>query len=87
METEPRNFSNSYPLAGEKIGPLWREIWRALSDQEFIPTSSLADLAERRGMARSTAAKLLIKARKCGQLEVTYRTHQSRRMAHYRVIS
>ena len=88
MKTEARNFSGTYPLAGEKIGPAWLACWDRLSDQCWVAGPDVVhEVAELTGLNRLTITGLLSGARRAGQLEVSYRLLNSRKSAFYRVIS
>lgn len=86
MKTEAPNFSRNYPLAGDRIGPAWRELWSRLSESRWDAGVDLAaGLSERYDVTRPTVLGLLSKARAAGILDVEYRPHRSRVAAFYRV--
>ena len=86
METEASIFRGNYPLGGERIGPGWRAIWRALPERGWIEAAPFAvHLAEQTGLSPDTVANLLRQAGGAGILEKRYRDARSRRRAFYRV--
>lgn len=86
MDTEPENFSGAYPLAGERIGPAWREAWRMLSDKRWIEGKEIKEqVAARTDVIEGTVGVLLWKAEKVGILEKVTRKRDSRNRVYYRV--
>lgn len=71
----PPNFTATYPLGGEKIGPAWRAAWRALCDEprSWHPVGDLVTaMRDAAQIIDPTARNLLRSARKAGLLEVVY---------------
>lgn len=70
----PPNFSRSYPLAGEMIGPAWRAAWRALcAEPGWLRMRFLVgQMCRASGVQDKTARNLLAGARKAGLLVVRY---------------
>jgi hypothetical protein len=86
MDTEPRNFKNSYPLGGEKIGPAWRQAWRALDVKRWTPAGDVEQMGPAAGVLPGTMRNLLRQAVKAGQLEVRYvKAPSGQKRAEYRV--
>lgn len=86
MQTEAPNFSGTYPLAGEKIGPAWRDCWAQLQADSWVDGLTLAtEVAEAHGLDAKTTAGLLAAARRGRLLEVRYVLRRSRKRAEYRV--
>lgn len=68
------NFSGNYPNGGQRIGPLWRELWEHLGERGWISGSHLAEIfAPRHGVAVGTVKTILWAAVKAGHLEQGYR--------------
>jgi hypothetical protein len=86
MDSEPPNFSGTFPLAGERIGPAWQALWRGLSDVRWTEGDTLAtEVAGRHNITRHTANNLLRQAHAVGILVRKYETLRSRRRAFYKV--
>lgn len=86
------NFVKNYPLSGERIGPLWRELWSALADGVPMSATLLAErFAARHRVADGTVKGLLWNAAKYGHLERAYRNDETklrtRRVYYHRVLS
>lgn len=90
MKTDAPNISGTYPLAGERIGPAWREVWAMLSRTAWVDGADLAySLAPRYGLQPKTVKGLLNQARTAGLLDVRLRRNPGRKRAtaQYRVKS
>lgn len=89
MQSEPQNFKGTYPLAGDRIGPAWRECWRLLNRVTFMDGVELAErVSAVTAVQGKTVAGLLWRAEKAGILEKRLRRASGgRRRAFYRVIS
>lgn len=89
----PPNFTGSYPLGGELIGPAWRIAWAALASARrrgaagWVLGDELTAAMRHTGVVDKTARGLLGNARRAGLLEVRYRVcgRPARRRAEYRV--
>lgn len=83
------NFTGSYPLGGELIGPAWRTAWGLLSrdSSEWVEADRLVLAMCADGIADKTARGLLNGARRAGLLDVRYRVtgRPTRRRAEYRI--
>lgn len=76
------NFKGNYPLGGERIGPLWREMWEALADGAWRSGGTLAGTcAPRHGLDAKTARGILRQAAKAGVLEQEYRARAGSKRA------
>ncbi len=84
----PPNFTGTYPLGGERIGPAWRTAWRALATTpgKWHPAETLAEAMAQTGILDKTARGLLARARAAGVLDVRHRMTGTprRRRAEYR---
>jgi hypothetical protein len=88
MKTEAPNFSGNYPLGGERLGPGWRAMWRALPEDGWVECAPFAHLlAGQTGLDPKTIAGLLWKAEKAGILTKSVVGPGNRRRAYYRVAS
>jgi hypothetical protein len=90
METEPRNFSGSYPLAGERLGPAWRMAWQMLSTEKWINAGDIAAVvSEACDLQKITVKGLLRSAARAGILDQKIMPPENsdrvRPAAHYRV--
>lgn len=87
MRTEAVNFSGTYPLAGERIGPAWRECWKLLEAGRWTSGNVLArDVAPRFDLNEKTVQNLLREAKKAGQLQMKLKLTGGRNVAHYRPV-
>lgn len=65
------NFKGNYPLAGELIGPAWRDAWRTMADGQWHAAPEIIDaMCYRQRIVKITAVNLLRSARRAGVLEV-----------------
>ena len=90
MKSEAPNFNGSYPLAGERIGPAWRDLWTLLADDQWQCGTDLASaVGSTHNLAEATVKNLLRSAARAGLLETTLAVPagRTREAAHYRVIS
>lgn len=92
MANRVPNIAGDYPLAGEKIGPAWRDTWAVLSSGKWFAGADVAQwVAARQPVDPRTVIGLMQKARKAGLLEVkilkTKRDGVKRSRAHYRIKS
>ena len=62
------NYDGEYPGAGEKIGPLWQELWDAMRDGRWYRASTLAEVYAKE-VAPSTVRSVLQKAADKGAIE------------------
>lgn len=76
MTTENRapDFRNTYPSAGERIGPAWQIAWDTMASREWVKGVDFARrLAEQTGLADATIRSLLRQAAVAGVIEVEMR--------------
>ncbi len=86
MNSEPRNFTGEYPLAGERLGPAWRMTWRLLS-HEWTPVGPLAArVAAASEVVPGTVRTLLYAAAKAGMIERRCVGRPGRQVAEVRVV-
>lgn len=76
----------NYPLAGDRIGPAWRRIWRELGDgQPRLAADFARDIAPVVGLAPNTVVNLLRQAAQEGLLiKSTVKSERGRSLARYR---
>jgi hypothetical protein len=89
MDTEPSNFYPNlpYPLAGERIGPAWRLMWRELSPRWQEAQGLCQRVAQRSEVTESTLRKMLRKAASRKIIEYRLTGHLGNQRAEYRVVS
>lgn len=93
MKSPAPNHQGSYPLAGERIGPAWRELWSRLEKGEYVCGGCLAaEVAPKFNIKPTTAFRLLWAAGEVGLLIGERRNSEcaprhTRAVLHYRVIS
>lgn len=87
MDTEPRNIGGNYPLAGERIGPAWRSMWKLLSPEWQYGDDLAAIVAEETGLAVRTLRNLLRKAVNARLLETRSLGKPGLQRAEYRIRS
>lgn len=88
MDTEAPNFNGNYPLAGERIGPAWREMWKMLDQITWLNAGDIAAVvAPKHDIKPMTVKNILRQARESGVLDQSLRVPAGRRResAHYRV--
>jgi GTP-sensing pleiotropic transcriptional regulator CodY len=83
--TEPKNISGAYPLAGERVGPAWRDIWAELDKGWTDGPTLAARVAQAHGLERKTVDNLLRAGRKAGVLESRVEGRPGLQRAQYRV--
>lgn len=67
-DTAPQ-INGDYPLAGDRVGPAWRRLWRELRDGQPHAGLALQRLAPRLDVAPRTIAELLRQAARRGVIE------------------
>jgi hypothetical protein len=87
MKTRAPNIRGNFPLAGKKLAPAWRALWKALDENEWIEGARLAtEVSAEYGVARSTVMHLLREARAAELLDVREAPRPGRRpTGEYRV--
>lgn len=71
MDTDAPNFEKNYPLGGDRIGPVWLDLWGRLSLAEWLSGPDIAhEIAKTRGTVQpATVKQLLWRAEQVGILE------------------
>lgn len=92
VKTDAPNFSKTgrYPLAGERIGPAWREAWKVLASAYWTNGTELSNqIAMKSDVEAKTVKLLLWKAEKAGildkRIKVVKGASGERGQAEYRV--
>lgn len=69
VDTTPQ-INGNYPLAGERLGPAWRRMWRELGDgQPHVSRDFARRLAPHIGIKIDTIEELLRQAARRGVIE------------------